>query len=342
MLFGPPDKKTLHQALLDKSSKFENQVYVCSQTTGFFCRFTCSTPRDKNETYLFFENIAQCLEAGFKPCTHCRPILNLKTNNTNVDQLLKAIDNEPERRWSENDIIKLGLDPIAVRKSFKRYFGTTFLNITRQLKRHNKTENFEEPKTLHLSKKEFQQSILKLLGRTSNDLDHNALLKIELLQSPIGPLVTICDRESLHLLEFFDRRALGTELKNIQKLAKQSIGFGRFQTTDQIEEELRNYFCGKNLKFSTPLSLAGTPFYRTVWRQLMKIEAGQTQSYLDLAIAIEKPTAVRAVARANGANQIGIIIPCHRVIGSNGTMTGYGGGIWRKQWLLEHENRSCP
>lgn len=97
------------------------------------------------------------------------------------------------------------------------------------------------------------------------------------------------------------------------------------------------FFEGRSAVFDLPLVMHGSPFTQDVWRELQNIRAGETRSYSEIARAIEKPLAVRAVARANGANQIAIVIPCHRVIGADGALTGYGGGLWRKQKLIEIE-----
>ena len=105
----------------------------------------------------------------------------------------------------------------------------------------------------------------------------------------------------------------------------------------QIGEELAAYFAGRALIFATPLALAGSPFQHAVWSELLAIPAGTTRSYAEIAAAVGRAAAVRAVGRANGDNRICIVVPCHRVIGADGTLTGYGGGLWRKQWLLEHE-----
>ncbi|ETD35270.1 methylated-DNA--protein-cysteine methyltransferase [Pseudomonas chlororaphis subsp. aurantiaca PB-St2] len=108
---------------------------------------------------------------------------------------------------------------------------------------------------------------------------------------------------------------------------------------DQIESELRRFFAGESASFATPLALNASAFTRTVWQALRAIPPGVTRSYAEVASSIGSASAVRAVARANGANQIAIVIACHRVIGSDGSLTGYGGGLWRKRWLLEHERR---
>jgi methylated-DNA-[protein]-cysteine S-methyltransferase len=102
--------------------------------------------------------------------------------------------------------------------------------------------------------------------------------------------------------------------------------------------ELREYFDKQRTEFTLPLEPAGTAFQQVVWRELMRIPFGSKRSYNDIAIAVGDPKTVRAVGNANGRNPIAIVIPCHRVVGTNGALTGYAGGLWRKQWLLEHES----
>ena len=136
----------------------------------------------------------------------------------------------------------------------------------------------------------------------------------------------------------FLTKALPAELKRLGKMTKDRIGVGKTPVTAQLTTELNHYFAGENDNFQTPLVLHGTPFTRQVWTALRAIPAGQTRSYSALAQSIDAPTATRAVARANGANQIAILIPCHRVIGADGALTGYGGGLWRKQRLIELEH----
>jgi methylated-DNA-[protein]-cysteine S-methyltransferase len=104
-----------------------------------------------------------------------------------------------------------------------------------------------------------------------------------------------------------------------------------------IRQQLNEYFAGQRQEFDLPLKLAGTPFQQRVWQELVRIPFGKTITYAQLAQRVGKPTAFRAVGSANGRNPISIIVPCHRVIGADGTLTGYGGGVDRKQWLLDWE-----
>ena len=150
-------------------------------------------------------------------------------------------------------------------------------------------------------------------------------------------MLAISDDEALYLLEFVGRRGLEREIERLRLKTKSAIIPGRTRPIDLIEAELDSYFKGNIKSFKTPIHLLGTPFQKVAWNALIQIPYGETRSYSDQAVAINKPSAFRAVANANGANQLAILIPCHRIINSNGDLGGYGGGIERKKWLIEHE-----
>lgn len=157
------------------------------------------------------------------------------------------------------------------------------------------------------------------------------------IATPLGDMLAVGSATHLHLLEFMDRTALPAELKRLQSISEGGIGLGRSEPIEQAERELTAYFAGRSASFETPLALQGTPFREQVWRELLRIPPGETRSYSEVARLIGQPNAIRAVAGANGANQIAVMVPCHRVIGSDGSLTGYGGGLWRKRRLIELE-----
>jgi AraC family transcriptional regulator of adaptative response/methylated-DNA-[protein]-cysteine methyltransferase len=142
-------------------------------------------------------------------------------------------------------------------------------------------------------------------------------------------MIALGDEEALYSLVFIDQ--------NIEKKFCCTITLGRTKPLDSIEEELGQYFQGKLREFKTPVKLIGSPFQMSVWEELRKIPYGKTVSYAHLAAAIDRPAAYRAAARANGANPLPLIIPCHRVIYANGALGGYSSGLARKQWLIDHE-----
>ena len=161
------------------------------------------------------------------------------------------------------------------------------------------------------------------------------VLKASWINTPLGQMLAIGDDDALYLLEFGDQRGLDKKLEQLK--AKATIIPGRTKSICSIDNELTLYFQGKLSEFKTPLYLSGTPFQISVWNELKKIPFGKTKSYADLARAIQNPKGYRAVAQANGANPLAIVIACHRVINESGALGGYSGGISRKQWLLDHE-----
>jgi AraC family transcriptional regulator, regulatory protein of adaptative response / methylated-DNA-[protein]-cysteine methyltransferase len=167
----------------------------------------------------------------------------------------------------------------------------------------------------------------------------STMLHRSTIDTPLGKMVAIADEKMLFLLEFDDYQHLDWEIERLKKNAKADVADGMSDPIASISRELELYFKGKLTEFKTPVFCFGTPFQRSVWKELKKIPYGQTRSYADVAAAIGNPTGYRAVAQANGSNQLAIVIPCHRVINASGEMGGYGGGLSRKEWLLKHERR---
>jgi AraC family transcriptional regulator of adaptative response/methylated-DNA-[protein]-cysteine methyltransferase len=160
------------------------------------------------------------------------------------------------------------------------------------------------------------------------------------IETPIGTMVATASDTHLLLLEFSHRRMLDTQLDRVRRAINCEFVRGESPVFDTVRTQLDEYFRGDRRDFDVPLHVPGTPFQTRVWTELRKIPAGTTTSYARLAEAIGQPTAVRAVARANGDNRVAIIIPCHRVIGSDGQLVGYGGGLWRKRRLLQLEGKA--
>jgi AraC family transcriptional regulator of adaptative response/methylated-DNA-[protein]-cysteine methyltransferase len=159
------------------------------------------------------------------------------------------------------------------------------------------------------------------------------------IDTPLGKMIGGATEDGICLLEFSDRKILSTEYKDLTKLLNTTLKEGNNKHLKKLRKELREYFNGKRQVFSLPLVTPGSDFQQQVWKELLTIPFGSTKSYMEQAIALDRPGSVRAVANANGMNRIAIIIPCHRVIGSDGRLTGYGGGLKRKKWLLDHEKR---
>lgn len=171
---------------------------------------------------------------------------------------------------------------------------------------------------------------------TGCPVDAGAQMRASLIDTPLGGMIAVCD-SAVRLLEFISRPILRREMRALA--ARGPIGIGRSALAEGLEAALHRYFVGRDEAFDLPLTPLGTPFRQAVWQELRRIPAGQRISYSALAARLGRPDAVRAVAAANGANPLAIVIPCHRVIGADGGLTGYGGGLWRKERLLALEAR---
>lgn len=165
------------------------------------------------------------------------------------------------------------------------------------------------------------------------------IIKTTKVKTPLGEMIAGATDDGLCILEFAGRETVNTELNDLSILLKSSFKDGENKHLKTLRKQLKEYFEGKRKEFTVPLVIPGTEFQQSVWRELIKVPFGSTKSYLEQAIAIKKPRSVRAVANVNGMNRISIIIPCHRIIGSDGSLTGYGGGLERKKWLLDHEKK---
>lgn len=347
MLFELPDHDTLYHALLNRDARYDGLAFVGVTSTGIFCRLTCAARKPRSDNCRFFDTAQACVQAGFRPCRRCHPLGSDAAREPAIDTLLEALKQHPGRRWRETDIRRLGFDPSTVRRTFKRYFGTTFLELARHTRLREGFDTLGEGGSVmdaqitagFESSSAFRDAFTRLLGHAPATFTGKEHLLADWIDTPLGPMLAVCDATSLHLLEFIDRKALPTELRRLGKRVRGDLGIGRFAVTDQTATELGDYFAGTSARFGVRLACHGSAFTRSVWDVLRTIPAGQTRSYSDIARAIGNPNAVRAVARANGANQIALIIPCHRVIGADGSLTGYGGGLWRKQKLIELERQ---
>ena len=165
------------------------------------------------------------------------------------------------------------------------------------------------------------------------------VVSITRLIPPLGPMVAGAVKEGICLLEFADRRMLETQCKRLEKRLNSVLLPGDNPHFEILDQQLKDYFSGGRKDFDLPLVLPGTSFQQQVWEALRTIPYGETRTYKQQAEFLGNPKAIRALGTANGGNRIAIIVPCHRVIGANGKLVGYGGGIWRKEWLLRHEQK---
>lgn len=346
-------KKEFYQALIDKNAHYEGIFFVGIKTTGVFCRPTCSARKPKFENCEFHKTAQEALLASFRPCMRCRPLSHPNQVSDLVRTLVDAVEADPSRRWKDHDLRELSVDESTARRQFKKRFKMTFVEYARARRMGLAMKQIREGETVidaqlntgYESSSGFRDAFSKIMGNAptkfakKNDSEHHTVLKCSWLDTQLGPMIAISDDDELYILDFVDRRGLEREVERLRLKTKTAIIPGMTDPIQSITLELQSYFDGLLTEFKTPLHLLGSPFQKIVWEELMRIPYGQTRTYATQAEAIGKPTAYRAVANANGANQIAIVIPCHRIINSNGDLGGYGGGIMRKKWLIDHEKQ---
>lgn len=348
----PPNNKQIsdkryYQALLARDSHFEGIFFVGVITTGVFCRPTCPARKPKFENCEFFGSAEDALLAAYRPCKRCRPLSLPNELGEVVKLLIEKIEAEPTRRWKEADFENLPLDVSTARRQFKKRFGMTFIQYARARRLGIAGKEIQKGRAVvdaqleagYESGSGFRDAFAQIMGASPYKFSGDPLIAAW-LDTPLGPMVSVADDDQLYLLEFTDRKRLEKEIERLQVKTERSILPGHNAVIEQLHTELANYFEGTLKAFSTPVCLIGTAFQEAVWRSLQEVPYGETRSYREIAQTLNNPSAFRAVASANGANQLAIIVPCHRVIRSSGSLAGYGGGLTRKQWLLNHEKKN--
>lgn len=333
-----------YQAMIDKNSEYDGVFFVGVKTTGIFCHPTCPARTPKFENCTFYHTAQEALLAGFRPCKRCQPLSHPKRVPEIVQTLVKAVENQPEKKWRNEDVRELYIDPSTARRQFQKRFGMTFIEYSRARRLGFAMKQIKAGKPVieaqvsagYESGSGFRDAFERTMGSVPSLSENQLVLKAIWMDTKLGPMLAIGSENGVHLLEFVDRRGLEREIIRLRK--KFPIIPGYTAALHQIEDELNRYFAGELQHFETPLVLHGTPFQHQVWDVLKQIPFGTTTSYAEIARQLDKPvTASRAVAQANGANQLAIVIPCHRVINTNGGLAGYGGGLARKEWLINHE-----
>ncbi|PWN69390.1 XRE family transcriptional regulator [Chryseobacterium phosphatilyticum] len=338
-------EKIMYEASFNKDSSFEGIFWMGVKTTGIFCRPTCTARKPKFQNVEFFSNTKDALLKGYRPCKVCKPLENPDITPTYINDLLQEISRDPSLKLKDYDLVKRGLEPATIRRWFLKHHGITFHAFQRMFKLNTAFKKLQQGEKVtevafdlgYESLSGFNESFKNIFGVSPKNNTMEKIIDLKRIETTLGTMIACADENGICLLEFSDRKALPTELKDISKQSNANIIQGENPHFITLETQLYEYFEGKRTQFTVPLSPVGTAFQKQVWDNLKEIPYGTTRSYQEQSDILGNPKAVRAVANANGCNKISILIPCHRVIGSDGQLTGYGGGIWRKQKLLELE-----
>lgn len=364
-----PTVDTMYEALRDRDASFEGVFVAAIRTTGIFCRPGCParTPNPGNVAY--YAGTAEALNAGYRPCKRCRPMAPAGEAPEWLAPLLAEVEADRTRRWRDRDLVALDLEPKRVRRWFLANHGMTFHAYQRARRlglalgalqaappalapsegsgtssRGDAAISEVALEAGFASESGFREAFSKLFQATPTASRSNGRIEVGRLTTPLGPmlfgvLVDPNGAESLVLLEFTDRRALESQLAAMVKRTGAVLAPGSDLTelAADLRDQLAEYFAGERRDFDLSLGAPGTPFQEQVWAALQTIPYGETRSYADIATAVGRPGATRAVGTTNGKNRIAVVIPCHRVVRSDGSLSGYGGGLWRKQALLDLE-----
>ncbi|HEY8143188.1 MAG TPA: methylated-DNA--[protein]-cysteine S-methyltransferase, partial [Kofleriaceae bacterium] len=293
----------------------------------------------------FYASAREAIFAGYRPCLRCRPLEPSGAVPEWLRPLLEEIEAAPNARIRDTELRSRGLEPERVRRWFQRHYGMTFQAYQRGARLSGALAQLRAGGDVtgaaydagYESLAGFEEAFARLLGDAPSRSGGAELLHVRRLLTPLGPMIAAASERGLALLEFSDRRMLERQLRRVAGAFKRALTPRPNAVLEQTEDELASYFTSARRDFTLPLDLVGSPFQRSVWDALRAIPYGATRSYGEQARAIGQPAAVRAVARANGDNPVAIVVPCHRVIGSDGSLTGYGGGLWRKRFLLDLE-----
>ena len=334
-----------YNAIGRKDSIYEGVFVTAVKTTGIFCRPSCRARKPKAENVVFYDTAQEALQHGYRPCKVCKPMEKPGETPDYIKRIIKELHKNPYLRIKDYDLRQRGIEPSRIRRWFKNNHNMTFHGYQRMLRINTAFNSIKEGASIASSAMDsgydslsgFGESYRSIFGEHPTHANQKSVINIVRFTTPIGPVFACASGKGVCLLEFTDRRMLETEFKDLCKRVNAVILPGRNIHLDQVQSEIQEYFSGKRKNFTVPLHTPGTAFQNAVWKLLRNIPYGETRSYKQQAIALGNPKAVRAVASANGHNRVGIIIPCHRVIGSDGSLTGYGGGLHRKKWLLDFE-----
>ena len=341
-----PDTQTMYTAFVSKDRSFEGVFIAGVKTTGIFCRPTCSARKPNFENVEYFSTSKKALDHGYRPCKVCQPMELYGETPPWIKNILTEIRANPDTKLKDYDLRSKGIDPVRIRRWFKKHHGITFQSYMRSLRlnrafgqlRHNHKVIDTALDSGYESLSGFNEAFKKTTGFTPSSSKTKNIITITRILTPLGPMFAGATEEGICLLQFTDRRMLETQIARLRKFLKAEFIPGENIHFHELDKQIREYFNKKRKTFDLPLIIPGTEFQVKAWKNLQNIPYGETRIYQQQAKEIGKPNAVRAVATANGDNRISIIIPCHRIMAKSGELAGYGGGLWRKQYLLDLES----
>jgi AraC family transcriptional regulator of adaptative response/methylated-DNA-[protein]-cysteine methyltransferase len=353
-----PTQATMWRAFAEKDSQFDGLFFVAVRTTGVFCRPTCRAKPPRRENVEFFATAAEAMGAGYRGCKLCHPTGDAAEKGgvvARLEGLARSSASSAGSPLRGRDLAAMGIDPSSARRQFRRQRGVTFAGYQRAVRmaaalgevRGGAGATAAQVAAGFESASGFRRAFAGAFGVTASrgGSAAAAALWTGRYETPLGAMVGVASDEGVVVLDFADRRGLEGAIARVRARygrdgTPAALVPGENEHLALAGRELAGYFAGMLRAFTVRLDdgRGGSAFERRAWAYLREIPYGQTRSYGEQARAIGCASA-RAVGRANGMNYVSIGVPCHRVVGADGALTGYGGGVWRKRWLLEHERR---
>ncbi len=340
-----PPTPEMRRAFLRSDAAYDGIFYTGVRTTGIFCRPSCTARKPRPENVEFFATPGEASFSGYRPCKRCRPLDTDGRPPAWVGRLLTRVERDPATRIRAAELRAAGIDPARARRWFQRHYGMTFQAWCRSRRLGEAFRQIQEGAAVSEvagnsgfeSESGFRAAFGRAFGSAPGQAPAGDPVVLDWIASKVGPLIAGATNDGLCLLEFTDRRMLEAQLATLRRRVGAVLLPGRNRWLEVLKLQLDEYFAGQRRDFDLPLVIRGTPFQQQVWQALLTIPYGETWSYQQLAARIGRPGATRAVGTANGMNRIAIVIPCHRVVNADGRLGGYGGGVWRKQALLDLE-----
>jgi AraC family transcriptional regulator of adaptative response/methylated-DNA-[protein]-cysteine methyltransferase len=344
-----PAIQEMQRAVRDRDASYVGVFFVAVRTTGVFCRPGCRARMPNIRNVEFFPTAIDALSSGYRPCKKCRPLDTDGRPPVWVEALL-ADAQEATGGLRDRELGSAGVDPVRARRYFKKHYGMTFQAYHRAARMGQALRRIRQSANLlevamdcgYESDSGFREAFGRAFGQTPGRCKAAKCILTATIASPLGPMTAAANDEGVCLLDFGQGPGMKERVAGLKNRFDCAAVPGENEHIRRLREELKAYFAGQLRRFTVPIVYPGTAFQVAVWRRLQKIPYGRTATYEKIACGVGKPAAQRAVGMANHANPIAVIIPCHRVVRKNGDLGGYGGGLWRKQFLLDLERGSRP
>ncbi len=338
------------QAVLDRNAAQNGCFVYAVTTTGVYCRPTCASRRPLRENVLFFEQTSAAEKAGFRACLRCRPQAAADARTTNVRAICRYIERHLEDPISLQALgDAFSMSPFHLQRTFKAALGITPKQYADSCRMNQLKQNLQSGKTVthalyeagYSSSSRLYERAQQHLGMTPDKYRRGAIgvaIRFTTSQSPLGRLLIAATGQGICAIRFGDSDS------DLELALRREYPYAARKRQDEDlkgwNQQVLQHLQGRKLNHALPLDIQATAFQRQVWTYLQTIPRGQTQSYSQVARAIGRPTATRAVARACATNSVALEIPCHRVVREDGDLGGYRWGLQRKKKLLKLEKPS--